>query len=197
MQKSVSVDQSSAQSAGNASEEVLKRASKIKLILMDVDGVLTDGRLFYFPGPDGKPTEFKGFNSHDGAGINFLHSCGMKTGIISGRDSQAVVERARILNMAYVYQGHFEKTASYEEILAKENLTEEHVAFIGDDFPDFPLMKRSGLGVSVGDGRPELQAHAHYVTKAIGGKGAVREVAELILRSQGLWDGVLKKYGFI
>lgn len=177
-------------------EEIITRAAKIKLVLMDVDGVLTDGKLYYFPGPDGKPTEFKGFNSQDGAGIHFLNQCGLKTGIISGRDSQAVTERARILNIAYVYQGFLEKVPSYEEILAKENLTDESVAFIGDDFPDFPLIKRCGLGVAVGDARPELKEHAHFVTRAHGGHGAVREVAELILRANGKWSEVLSRYGF-
>ncbi len=165
-------------------DDVRKRASKIKLILMDVDGVLTDGKLFYFPGPDGK----------DGLGFHMLHWSGIKTGLISGRDSPAVTERASILKITYVYQGFLEKIATYEEILKKENLTDESVAFIGDDFTDFPLIKRSGLGVCVGDGRPELQARADYVTTAIGGSGALREVAELVLKSRGLWQPMLAKY---
>ena len=178
-------------------EDVRKRAAKIKLILMDVDGVLTDGKLFYFPGPDGKATEFKGFSSQDGLGFHMLHWSGIKTGLISGRDSPAVTERSRILNITYVYQGFLEKIATYEEILKKENLTDESVAFIGDDFTDFPLIKRSGLGVCVGDGRPELRARADYVTTANGGSGALREVAELVLKSSGLWQPMLAKYGLV
>jgi len=179
----------------NVSADVIARAAKVKLILMDVDGVLTDGRIYYFPGPDGKATEFKGFNSQDGAGLLFLHYCGFKSGVISGRDSPAVTERARLLGISYVYQGFLDKIASYEEILAKENLVDEQVAFIGDDFPDFPLMKRAGLGVAVGDARPELQAHADFTTIARGGHGAVREVAELILKTNNQWQKVLEKYG--
>ncbi len=179
------------------SEEVKARASKIKLILMDVDGVLTDGKLFYFPGPDGQTTEFKGFNSQDGLGFHMLHWSGIKTGLISGRDSPAVTERSRILNITYVYQGFLQKIATYEEILQKENLTDESVAFIGDDFTDFPLIKRSGLGVCVADGRPEMRARADYVTRVNGGSGALREVAEIVLKTRGLWQPMLAKYGFV
>ena len=173
------------------------RAAKVKLILMDVDGVLTNGNLFYFPGPDGKPTEFKSFNSQDGAGIHCLNLVGIKTGVISGRDSQAVTERARILKISYVYQGFLEKEAVYEEILKKENLTDEDVAFIGDDFPDYICLKRCGFAVAVGNARPELIERAHYVTQARGGEGAVREVAEFVIRARGEWDMVLKKFAFI
>ncbi|MBU6454262.1 MAG: HAD hydrolase family protein [Cyanobacteria bacterium REEB67] len=177
-------------------DELMARAAKVKLILMDVDGVLTNGNLFYFPGPDGKPTEFKSFNSQDGAGIHCLNLVGINTGVISGRDSQAVVERARILNIKYVYQGYLEKEAVYEEILQKEGLEDDSVCFIGDDFPDYVLLKRCGLAVAVGNARPELIARAHYTTKANGGDGAVREVAELVIRARGEWDKVLKKFGF-
>ncbi|MBS1988935.1 MAG: HAD hydrolase family protein [Cyanobacteria bacterium SZAS LIN-3] len=177
-------------------DSVMARAAKVKLILMDVDGVLTNGNLYYFPGPDGKPTEFKSFNSQDGAGIHCLNLVGIKTGVISGRDSQAVTERARILKMTYVYQGHLEKEGIYEEILKKENLEDESVAFIGDDFPDYVILKRCGFAVAVGNARPELIERAHYVTKANGGEGAVREVAELVIRARGEWPLVLKKFGF-
>ncbi len=184
-------------SNSKVSDDVKNRAAKIKLILMDVDGVLTDGKLFYFPGPDGKATEFKGFNSQDGLGFHMLHWSGIKTGLISGRDSPAVTERARILNITYVCQGFLEKVATYEEILQKEHLTDENVSFIGDDFTDFPLIKRSGLGVCVADGRPEMRAQADYVTRANGGSGALREVAELVLKSSGLWQPMLAKYQLV
>ncbi len=177
------------------SAAVKAKASGIKLVLMDVDGVLTDGKLYYIPGPDGNPAELKGFNSQDGAGLHFLNWSGIKSGVISGRESIAVTERARILNMTYVYQGFLDKVASYEEILAKEGLTDESVAFIGDDFPDYPLLKRCGFSVAVGDARDELKSRVDYVTKANGGQGAVREVAEIILQSQGLWQKMLDKYG--
>jgi len=174
--------------------DIKNRAANIKLLLMDVDGVFTDGTLYYFPGPDGKVVEFKGFNSHDGLGFHMLHDAGLKSGLISGRESPAVVERAKILNIAYVYQGHLEKEASYNEILKDAKLKEEQVAFIGDDFTDAPLMVRSGLSIAVANARQELRAMAHYTTEAPGGDGAVREVIELLLKSQNLWQGVLEKY---
>lgn len=179
------------------SEELTERASKIKLLLMDVDGVLTEGKLYYADGADGKACEIKGFNSQDGVGFHMLNACGIKTGVISGRESVGVIERAKTLKISHVYQGFLEKVASYEEILAKENLTDESVAFIGDDFTDFPLMKRCGFSIAVKNARPELKERAHYVTSVEGGQGAVREVVELILKSQGLWEKVLKKYGFV
>lgn len=178
------------------SEEQVRKASRIKLILMDVDGVLTDGLLYYFPGPSFNPTEFKGFSSQDGAGFHFLNYCGIKSGVISGRESPAVTERARILKISYVYQGYLEKEAIYEEVLEKEKLSDESVAFIGDDFPDFPLMKRSGFSVAVGNARPELKERADYVTTACGGDGAVREAVEIILRASGNWQKILDKFGF-
>jgi 3-deoxy-D-manno-octulosonate 8-phosphate phosphatase (KDO 8-P phosphatase) len=175
-------------------KEVVERLRRIKVLLMDVDGVLTDGRLFYLPGADGQPVEFKGFNSQDGLGCHFLNSVGIKTGVISGRDSPATTERARILKMSYVYQGLLEKEGAYEEVLQKENVTAQEVAFIGDDFTDVPLMLRSGLGCCVGNARPELKEVAHIVAKANGGEGAVREIIEMILIAQNKWSGVLEKY---
>lgn len=182
------------------SETVQAKASKIKLVLMDVDGVLTEGKLYYFPGPSESVVEFKGFNSQDGCGFHLVHHCGLKTGLISGRESPGVVERASILKIAHVYQGFLEKVAIFDEILAKENaagfnLVDENVAFIGDDFPDYPLICRAGLGVAVQNARPELKAKADYVTQACGGDGAVREVFELILKASGLWPKALAKYG--
>ncbi len=174
--------------------DIKNRAANIKLLLMDVDGVFTDGTLYYFPGPDGKIVEFKGFSSQDGLGFHLLKDAGIKAGLISGRESPAVVERAKILNITYVYQGHLEKEASYNEILKEAKLKDEQVAFIGDDFTDAPLMVRSGLSVAVANARQELRAMANYVTQAPGGDGAVREVIELILKSQNLWQGVLDKY---
>ncbi len=178
----------------NISADILRRAANIKLLLMDVDGVLTDGTLYYFPGPDGKPVEFKGFNTQDGLGFHFLNEAGIKTGVISGRESPAVVERARILKMTYVYQGHLEKEASFNEILKEAKLKDEQVAFIGDDFTDAPLMLRAGLSCAVANARQELRAVAHVTTESPGGDGAVREIIELILKSQNLWQAVIDKY---
>lgn len=183
--------------APSIEESVLEKASRVKLLLMDVDGVLTNGKLYYVPGPDGKPSEFKGFNSQDGLGIHMLHASGIKTGVISGRDSMATTERARILNMSHVYQGHLEKVAIFEKILKEEGLTADQAAFVGDDFTDAPLIKASGFGCAVGNARPELVAMADYTTIKSGGEGAIREIAEIILRSQDLYDEMLKKYDLI
>ena len=177
-----------------APQNVVDRAKKIKLILMDVDGTFTDGRVFYFPDANGKMTEFKAFSSHDGLAAHFCTAVGIKTGFISGLKSPAVEERARILNITYVKQGHLEKDKVFDEVLADAKLTPEQVAFIGDDFTDLSLIMRSGLGCAVADARKEVRQNAHYVTSAPGGHGAFREVVELVLKSQSLWQTILEKY---
>ncbi|HEY9793110.1 MAG TPA: HAD hydrolase family protein [Candidatus Obscuribacterales bacterium] len=177
-----------------ANPHIIERAKKIKLLMMDVDGVMTDGKLFYFPGPDGKIVETKGFHSHDGVGLHLCHQLGIVTGIISGRSSPGVDERARMLNMKYVYQGHLEKIPLWDEVLKDAGLAPEQAAYIGDDFTDVPLIKRAGLGVATANARDEVKQVAHLVTLTPGGQGAVREVIELILKSQGLWDKVIHKY---
>jgi 3-deoxy-D-manno-octulosonate 8-phosphate phosphatase (KDO 8-P phosphatase) len=176
------------------STNVADRAKKIKLILMDVDGVLTDGSLYYLPGPDGAMVETKGFNSHDGVGLYMCSQFSIVTGVISGRTSPATVERARILNMKYVYQGHMDKVASWEEVLKDAGLGAHEAAFIGDDFPDIALIRRAGLGIATANARDEVKQAAHYVTQTNGGDGAVREVVEMVLKAQGLWDQVAQKY---
>jgi len=175
--------------------EIIYKASQIKLLLMDVDGVLTNGILSYVPAPDGSMAEFKGFNSHDGLGLMLLHQFGIQTGLISARTSPAVVERATSMGMKFIYQGHLDKKASYEEIIAKAGVTEAQTAFIGDDFIDFPQMRRSGLGIAVANARPEIKSAADYVTATAGGHGAIREVAELILKAKGHWASILAQYG--
>jgi 3-deoxy-D-manno-octulosonate 8-phosphate phosphatase (KDO 8-P phosphatase) len=170
------------------------RASRIKLLLMDVDGVLTNGKLYNLPGPDGQMVESKGFDSQDGIGLTWLNWNGVRTGVISGRQSPATAERARQLKMTYVYQGHIEKIPILEEILADAKVSADEVAYIGDDFTDTVIMHRVGFAVAVANARSEVKGEAHYVTAATGGEGAVREVVELILKAQGLWDAVLKHY---
>jgi 3-deoxy-D-manno-octulosonate 8-phosphate phosphatase (KDO 8-P phosphatase) len=175
-------------------DAVIERAKKIKVILMDVDGCMTDGKLYYMPAPDGTMVETKGFNSHDGLGLHFAYHAGIHTGVISGRNSPATVERCKMLNMKYVYQGLLDKIASFEEVLADAGVTGEEVVFIGDDFTDVPLFHRSGLGVAVGNARDEVKKAAHYVTDTPGGEGAIREVVELVLKAQGRWQTVIDKY---
>jgi 3-deoxy-D-manno-octulosonate 8-phosphate phosphatase (KDO 8-P phosphatase) len=169
-------------------------ASRIKLLLMDVDGVLTDGRIYNLPDSEGKMVETKGFDSQDGIALHWASWKGIRTGVISGRDSPATAERARQCKMAYVYQGHIEKIPILEEILADAGVDRTEVAYIGDDFTDVVIMRRVGFAIATGNARPEVKAAAHYVTSAPGGAGAVREVIEKILKAQGLWADILKHY---
>ncbi len=161
---------------------------------MDVDGVLTNGKLYNVPSPDGQMAESKGFDSQDGIGLTWLNWNGIKTGVISGRQSPATTERARQVKMTYVYQGHIEKIPILEEILADAKVGADEVAYIGDDFTDIVIMHRVGLAVAVANARAEVKGEAHFVTTAAGGEGAVREVVELILKAQGLWGAILKHY---
>ena len=170
--------------------ELQKRAARIKLLLMDCDGVLTDGRVWLFENGE----EQKGFHTRDGLGIELLHRAGLRSGIISGRTSSAVQKRAQGLGMSFVVQGCEDKQKAFAEILDQAGVENLEVAFIGDDLNDIPLMLQSGLGIAVADAALETREHAHYVTKAHGGSGAVREVIELILKSQDLWDALIAKY---
>ena len=173
---------------------VRDRAAKIKLLLMDCDGVLTNGKLYHFPDKDGNMVETKGFDSQDGIALQWMQWKGLQTGVISGRESLATVERARQTKINYVYQGHIEKIPILEKIMAEGGFTEEEVAYIGDDLTDVVVMHRVGLAVAVANARPEVKREAHYVTEATGGNGAVREVIELILEARGLWQEILDKY---
>ncbi len=174
---------------------MLDRAARIKLLLMDVDGVMTDGRLYYVPGPQGEMVETKGFDSQDGIGLQWASWVGIETGVISGRDSPALVTRAHQVRMKYIYQGHIEKIPIYEKILAEAGVTDSEVAYIGDDLTDAPILARVGLAAAPANARPEVKRLAHLVTEARGGAGAVREVIEILLRAQGKWAEILRKYG--
>jgi 3-deoxy-D-manno-octulosonate 8-phosphate phosphatase (KDO 8-P phosphatase) len=174
--------------------DLLQRAAKIKMLLMDVDGVLTNGRLYNVPDPQGKMVETKGFDSQDGIGLQWLNWKGIKTGVISGRVSPATAERARQCKMSYVYQGHIEKVPILQEILADAGIDVSEVAYVGDDLTDVVIMKRVGLACAPANSRPEAKAAAHYVTSAAGGEGAIREVVELLLRAKGLWGEILQHY---
>jgi 3-deoxy-D-manno-octulosonate 8-phosphate phosphatase (KDO 8-P phosphatase) len=166
----------------------------VRLLLMDVDGVLTNGIIYHLPAPDGTWTETKGFDSQDGIALQWLHWKGIQTGVISGRNSPCVEMRAKQGHMSYCYQGHIEKIPILEEIIAKSGFSPEEVGYIGDDLTDIVIMRRVGFAVAVANARPELRKFAHYVTQAPGGRGALREVGELIMRAQGYWDEILKKY---
>jgi 3-deoxy-D-manno-octulosonate 8-phosphate phosphatase (KDO 8-P phosphatase) len=174
--------------------DVNQLAARVKLLLMDVDGVMTDGRLYNVPGPDGKMAETKGFDSQDGIALQWLNWKGIKTGLISGRVSPATDERAKQTKFTYVYQGHIEKIPILEEILRDAKIEASETAYIGDDLTDVVVMRRVGLAVATANARQEVKRHAHYITSQPGGQGAVREVIELILKAQGLWGEILRKY---
>ena len=175
-------------------KQLQARARKIKLLLMDVDGVLTDGRFFYVPSTRGRLIETKMFHSRDGLGFRLAHQAGLKTGFISGRRSPTVEHRAKELGVHYLKQHAREKLAPYQEILREARLKDEEVCYVGDDIVDLPLLTRVGLAVGVGNSHKLLRRYVHYVTKQPGGRGAVREVIELILSAQGKWEAVLKHY---
>jgi len=161
---------------------------------MDVDGVLTDGRLYNVPAPDGSMAETKGFDSQDGIALQWMARFGFPTGLISGRVSPATVERAKQCKMKYVYQGHTEKIPILQEILADAKIDASEVAYIGDDFTDVVVMRRVGLAIATANARPEVKEIAHHVTRVAGGQGAVREVIELLLQAQGKWSEILRHY---
>ncbi|MFB3924295.1 MAG: KdsC family phosphatase [Terriglobia bacterium] len=167
-------------------KQLRARARKIKLLLMDVDGVMTDGRIYYVPNPKGGLFETKTFSSRDGLGIRMAHAAGLKTGIITGRGSPVIERRLEELGMDFLQQNALDKIKPYERILRAAGLSDEAVAYIGDDIVDLPILERVGLAVGVADGDPILRRHVHYWTRSPGGVGAVRETIDLILTAQGL-----------
>ena len=197
------------------------RARKIKLILFDVDGVLTDGKIWIFPAPGGQPPgaqqsileksaqpggqggfglhsasliEAKGFHAHDGTAISLARLAGIKTGVITKRISETVALRARDLKMDHVYQGIQDKASVLAQILEKDGITAAEAAFVGDDVIDLPAMRQCGLAIAVKNARPEVKAEAHWVTSHAGGDGAARDAVEYILKAQGKWKQVVEEY---
>ena len=193
------------------------RAKKIKLLLFDVDGVLTDGKLFIFPAPAGAQQtvldqsakhsgeggfglhsqtmiEAKGFHAHDGTAISLARLAGIKTGLITKRVSETVALRARDLKLEHVYQGIQDKRTAFEEILRQERLKPSEAAFVGDDVIDLPVMRHCGLAIAVANARREVKLEAHYVTLHSGGDGALRDAVEYILKAQGKWKQIVERY---
>jgi 3-deoxy-D-manno-octulosonate 8-phosphate phosphatase (KDO 8-P phosphatase) len=197
------------------------RARKIKLILFDVDGVLTDGKIWIFPAPAGQQSgvqqsileksaehggpggfglhstsliEAKGFHAHDGTAISLARLAGLKTGIITKRISETVALRARDLKMDYVHQGVQDKASVLAQILEKDGITAAEAAFVGDDVIDLPAMRQCGLAIAVKNARPEVKAEAHWTTVHGGGDGAARDAVEYILKAQGKWKRVVEEY---
>jgi 3-deoxy-D-manno-octulosonate 8-phosphate phosphatase (KDO 8-P phosphatase) len=175
------------------SSAVKKRAARIELLLMDVDGTMTDGGVTLLSQADGTALEIKTFDAHDGQGLTLAQTAGVRTGCITGRESAALLRRAHEMKMEFIYMKQPVKMPAYEEILRKAGVSDSAVAYIGDDLPDIPLMRRAGLAVAVGDAVLEAKDAAHYTTKAHAGHGAVREVVELILKSKGIWKEMIDK----
>ena len=174
----------------DAAQDTIDRARKIKLLILDCDGVLTDGRIIMLPDND----ETKSFDVKDGHGIVMAQRAGLRVAIISGRKSSIVRARAKELGVAHLYEMAWIKTEPYEKVLAEEELLDEEVCYVGDDVVDIPLLRRAGLGVAVGDAVQETKQHSHLVTTHAGGRGAVREVIEFILKAQDKWDEALARY---
>lgn len=172
------------------SSDVLARAAKIRLLICDVDGVLTDGRLYFTP--DGH--ELKSFHARDGHGLKLLQRTGVQAAVISGRSSPAVALRMSSLGIEHVYQGRENKLEPFQELLGRLDLKAEQAAFVGDDVLDLPLLRRVGLAVAVADAHFTLRETVHWVTAQPGGLGAVREVCDLIMLAQGRLQGIIESY---
>jgi 3-deoxy-D-manno-octulosonate 8-phosphate phosphatase (KDO 8-P phosphatase) len=198
------------------------RARKIKLLLFDVDGVLTDGKLFIFPTPAGSQQtaldqrtqsqsaqhagqagfgfqspsliEAKGFHAHDGTSVSLARLAGIKTGLITKRISETVALRARDLKLEYVRQGIHDKRTAFEEVVKDAGLKPEEAAFVGDDIIDLPAMRAAGLAIAVKNARAEVKKESHYVTPQAGGDGALRDAVEFILKAQGKWKKIVEAY---
>ena len=175
------------------SSALKKRAANITLLLMDVDGTMTDGSVTLLSQTDGTALEIKTFDAHDGQGLTLAHTAGLRTGCITGRESAALLRRAHEMKMEFIYMKQPLKMPAYEEILQKAGALDSAVAYVGDDLPDIPLMRRAGLAIAVGNAVPEVKKAAHYTTKAHPGHGAIREAVELVLRSKGIWEAMIDK----
>ncbi|MBU0730053.1 MAG: HAD-IIIA family hydrolase [Proteobacteria bacterium] len=168
----------------------LPRAKQIKLLLLDVDGVLTDGTITYTHGGD----EIKSFHTRDGLGLRLLQEAGVEVGIITARTSEAVTRRARDLSLKYVFQGSRNKIEAYDTIISELKVKPEEIAYMGDDWLDLPILTRVGFAITVADGAAEVRNVAHFITSSPGGKGAVREVCDLIIEAKDMTQTLLEKY---
>jgi 3-deoxy-D-manno-octulosonate 8-phosphate phosphatase (KDO 8-P phosphatase) len=171
-------------------QDILRRAANIKLVIFDVDGVLTDGRLII----DDRGVEYKAFHSRDGHGMKMLQETGVQIGIITGRSSEVVTHRMANLGVTHVYQGQKDKVVAYEEVKTKLGLAAEQIAFVGDDVVDLPVMRRVGFAVAVADAHEFVKKHAHWHTPSGGGRGAARDVCELIMEAQRQLHAKLSEY---
>jgi len=170
------------------------RARRIKVIIFDVDGVLTDGQIFVLPDANGKGIEFKGFTAHDGLGISLARLGGLRVGIITKRQSQTVAIRANDLKLEFIYQGQAHKLAAMNEIVAKAGITVEELAYVGDDIVDLPILRVCGLAIATANARQQVKTACHYTTPHPGGQGAGRDAIDFILTAQGSLDRVIEEY---
>jgi len=171
-----------------------ERARRIKVLLFDVDGVLTNGDITIIPGADGNGTEVKSFSAHDGLGISLARLAGLKIGFVTKRNSQVVAIRARDLKIDHVYQGQSHKLEAVNKILAAENCTLEELAYVGDDIIDLPVMRVVGLAIATANARAQVKAAAHYVTPLAGGQGAGRDAIDFILSERGVLESTIEEY---
>jgi 3-deoxy-D-manno-octulosonate 8-phosphate phosphatase (KDO 8-P phosphatase) len=170
------------------------RAKNIKVLIFDVDGVLTDGQIFVIPGPDGHGIEAKGFAAHDGLGISLGRLGGLRIGIITKRQSQTVAIRANDLKLEFIYQGQSHKMSAIRDILAKTGHSIDQLAYVGDDIIDLPVMRQCGLSIATANARKEVKSAAHFVTPNPGGFGAGRDAIDFILTAQGTLEKVIEQY---
>ena len=171
-------------------QDILEKAKQIRLVIFDVDGVLTDGSLFL--GDDGQ--EYKAFHSRDGHGMTMLQATGVTLGVITGRTSEVVRIRMQSLGISHVYQGRRDKLPAYHELRRDLGLDDAQIAFVGDDVMDPPIMREVGLAIAVQDAHPLVKRHAHWQTPSPGGRGAGRDVCELIMQAQGTLEPALERY---
>jgi 3-deoxy-D-manno-octulosonate 8-phosphate phosphatase (KDO 8-P phosphatase) len=179
--------------ANKITPAIRRRAARIRLLLMDVDGTLTDGHVWLQSQADGSALELKSFGAQDGLGLTLAAQGGIRTGVITGRESPAMRRRAKESRIEFVYEACPVKIPAFEELLKKTGVSEEEVCYVGDDLPDLPVMRRVGLAIAVGNAVGEVKSAAHFVTRKNGGEGGVREAIELILKSQGKWESLINK----
>ncbi|HEB83265.1 MAG TPA: 3-deoxy-manno-octulosonate-8-phosphatase KdsC [Gammaproteobacteria bacterium] len=170
--------------------DIIEKAKNIKLVIFDIDGVMTDGSLFF----DNQGEEYKAFNSLDGHGLRMLQECGVKVAVITGRQSKLVQHRMHDLGVNLLYQGYRDKTPAFELLLKEVNLTKDEITYVGDDVVDLPIMSQLDFAIAVQNAHPFVKQHAHWITERSGGRGAVRDVCEFILEAKGLLHDKLHSY---
>ena len=171
-------------------QDIIKKAKNIELVIFDIDGVMTDGSLFF----DNQGEEYKAFNSFDGHGLRMLQECGVRVAVITGRKSELVKHRMQDLGVNLLYQGYRDKTPAFELLMKEVNLQKEQITYVGDDVVDLPIMSQLNCAIAVQNAHPFVKQHAHWITDRSGGRGAVRDVCELILEAKGLLDDKLHSY---